>query len=368
MFSYIPWIIYVSIHLYMRIVRVMSIIWYYIARRWTKIFVPMISLREIERAKSQYKEIEHVGYILSFENPFGRNRCGIDAVSRLIALSVVIGVKFMTIFLPYKLDALEKQKILKRVTFYHKQFWPDLVQKNISIVVSILERLSAYTPEDEDKILEYVKYLVEKKKQFNAARALSAEPITSWGLLNHKLKILTEFESFYGQDLDEDDKFYPRIPVISNFCNNNYTESITAEKLSTCKDSIFEKNDNPPTEYELADTVQITFSGPEDSKDSLVQLTRLLARGVLRDKLSPANIDQALIHAILTRVNGKAWPENKVIINFNSHPFTCGYPAWQLRYPEIVCTSPLAEDFNSMWAQLDSAFLTYSRTVQRYGK
>lgn len=178
----------------------------------------------------------------------------------------------------------------------------------------------------------------ERKNQLSGPIAVSS---TSWGLSGAHLVKLTDFENAF-----------------TDILKTRFTESM--EPLPT-------SNSGNPL-LPLPSPKKVTFISPLDGKPAIAKATQLIIEAIQSKAIEEEDVDQSIVHALLSSPEGELWSSPDLIINFTDVPSTSGYPAWHLRYAEIVNAGPLSFESSSIWNQFHRALCSFSKTVQRFGK
>lgn len=173
-------------------------------------------------------------------------------------------------------------------------------------------------------------------------RPSNVSPIrsTSWGVSGVHLAKLTEFENAFAS---------MSFPPLSNGKQDQDPSIQSSALLGT------------PTH-------RITFISPLDGKEAICRATQLITKAVKSGSLKEEDVDQAILHNMLSSPDGELWPSPDLIMNFTDVPANLGYPAWHLRYAEIVNVGRLGSGMPTIWSQFYGALRSFSKTVQRYGK
>lgn len=175
----------------------------------------------------------------------------------------------------------------------------------------------------------------ERKAQLSGPTTVSP---TSWGVSASHLVKLTDFENAYNKLLIQ--TLNPR--MVPGIVLGNNGPDFTVQKL--------------------------TFISPMDGKPAISRATQVIQSAIEKKMLNEDEVDQSILHALLSSPEGELWPSPDLIINFTDVPSTCGYPAWHLRYAEIVNAGSLANESSAIWKQFHGALHSFSKTVQRFGK
>lgn len=164
---------------------------------------------------------------------------------------------------------------------------------------------------------------------------------TPWGVSGALLVKLTEFENVF--------------------------QDVVFSPLSESKEALNQPSKDSPRVSEPA-THKITFISPLDGKEAICRATQLITKAIRAGAMKVEDVDQSILHAMLSSPEGELWPSPDLIMNFTDVPSISGYPAWHLRYAEIVNCGRLGTGMPSVWRQFHGALRSFSKTVQRYGK
>lgn len=175
----------------------------------------------------------------------------------------------------------------------------------------------------------------ERKEQLSGPTTVSP---TSWGISGAHLVKLTDFEHAYDKLLAT--PLTPRMEAGIVLGKNG--ADFTVQKL--------------------------TFISPMDGKPAISRAAHVIQSAIEKKMLKEDEVDQSILHALLSSPEGELWPSPDLIINFTDVPSTCGYPSWHLRYAEIVNAGGLANESSAIWKQFHGALHSFSKTVQRFGK
>lgn len=215
-----------------------------------------------------------------------------------------------------------------------------LINRDSKVAPEIKFYESVYNTISNDKTeaetLARIRQLVDYRKTHAPASASVKD--TSWGISGAKLSAMTNFELTFV----------------------NYA-SETASMTRMGMNGVAKSADKIPTH-------RITFVSPSDGKPAITRVTQLLSKSVKSHLIEKEDVDQALIHALLSSPEGELWPSPDLIMNFTDTPITYGYPNWHLRYAEIVNIGQLGRGMPLVWRQFNDALCSFSKTVQRFGK